>query len=411
MVVAHIGARRYYAIPRIFHEAGVLASFHTDIFLKSKLALTLLSGLDNMGFGMAGALKGRHHPGLVNAIVKDYKRFGLVYWWSSRRTLPNHRMELFTWGSRSFSKYVLKHGLSDANVIYAFQGAALEFFKTAGANTLKILDQNLVNYDFLDGLLKQERQLWKGWESEAGCGNEHHSPMIDRQHEEWIRADMIVVPSDFVAGSLKKASISNDKLNIIPYPTDLASHPYQRRSRRNGPLRVVFVGTVSLRKGIPYLLQAAAHLGPRLITLRVVGAIQVDSAKLRPYGDVAAFAGAVSKEAVKRELARADVLCLPSLGEGQALVTNEALASGLPVVCTPNTGSRVRDSVDGTIIPIRDLQALIKALERYAVDREYLCWQSEQAIKARHRLGYPAYRETLLSVVSSRFHALERATS
>jgi glycosyltransferase involved in cell wall biosynthesis len=62
-------------------------------------------------------------------------------------------------------------------------------------------------------------------------------------------------------------------------------------------------------------------------------------------------------------MARANVFAFPSLDEGSALVTYEAMAAGLPVITTPNAGSLVRDSLDGYIIPIRDSEALTERLE------------------------------------------------
>src|SRR6185503_19097558 len=70
------------------------------------------------------------------------------------------------------------------------------------------------------------------------------------------------------------------------------------------------------------------------------------------------FLGRVPRAGMVSEFARADVLVLPSLAEGSAEVTYEALACGVPVITTPEAGSVVRDGVEGRIVPSRDPEAL-----------------------------------------------------
>ena len=65
---------------------------------------------------------------------------------------------------------------------------------------------------------------------------------------------------------------------------------------------------------------------------------------------------------MKELYAWANVFVLPSICEGSAMVTYEALSWGLPIITTYNTGSIVRDNIDGFIVPIRDSQAIANKL-------------------------------------------------
>jgi glycosyltransferase involved in cell wall biosynthesis len=76
----------------------------------------------------------------------------------------------------------------------------------------------------------------------------------------------------------------------------------------------------------------------------------------------------VTRQEVRRHYQWADVFVFPSLCEGSAMVTYEALAAGLPVITTPNAGSVVRDGVDGFIVPIRDAEAIAAKLDLLARD-------------------------------------------
>jgi glycosyltransferase involved in cell wall biosynthesis len=73
--------------------------------------------------------------------------------------------------------------------------------------------------------------------------------------------------------------------------------------------------------------------------------------------------GPVPRSEVGEHFRWADVLVLPSLCEGSATAVYEALGAGLPVICTPNTGSVVRDGVDGFVVPIRDSDAIADRLD------------------------------------------------
>ena len=128
-------------------------------------------------------------------------------------------------------------------------------------------------------------------------------------------------------------------------------------------LRLLFVGHIGQRKGIRYLLEAVRRLGPD-VSLTLVGRVVCDPAALAPFRDVFRHVPHVPFHEVHTLFQDADVFVYPSLHEGSAFATYEALASGLPVITTPNAGSVVRHGEDGLIVPIRDVDALIAAIAR-----------------------------------------------
>ena len=96
-----------------------------------------------------------------------------------------------------------------------------------------------------------------------------------------------------------------------------------------------------------------------------------------------------------------DVFLLPSICEGSATVIYEALAAGLPVICTPNAGSVVRDGVDGFIVPIRDPDAIMEKLEQLATNAQLLAQMSENARRRAGEYSIDAYGERLKEVLLS----------
>ena len=100
-------------------------------------------------------------------------------------------------------------------------------------------------------------------------------------------------------------------------------------------------------------------------------------------------------------MAEADVFVFPSLFEGSAVVTYEALACGLPSVVTPNAGSVVRDGVEGFVVPPRDVEALAGRMERLGLDPDL---RAEMAARARVRaleFDWPRYHSALIEALGA----------
>jgi glycosyltransferase involved in cell wall biosynthesis len=130
-----------------------------------------------------------------------------------------------------------------------------------------------------------------------------------------------------------------------------------------------------------------------------VGGIRLARERLEPYAEVARFEGAVPRSRMRELFAWADVFVLPSLCEGSATATYEALAAGLPVVATPNTGSAVRDGVEGYLVPIRAPEAIAERLDRLANDRGLLAEIDKAARRRAEAFSAERYAERLLGVI------------
>ncbi|HEY9346513.1 MAG TPA: glycosyltransferase family 4 protein, partial [Inquilinus sp.] len=133
-----------------------------------------------------------------------------------------------------------------------------------------------------------------------------------------------------------------------------------------------------LRKGTPYVLEAARRMRG-LADFRMVGRGAVPSAACAGLDGVVQFTGPIPRLEIIAQYAWADVFLLPSVCEGSATVTYEALAAGLPVITTPNTGSVVRDGTDGFVVPIRDVDAIVQSLHLLRADRARLSEMSHNA--------------------------------
>ncbi len=228
---------------------------------------------------------------------------------------------------------------------------------------LFICDRGSTHQRFQETIVAEEYELW-------GV-RRPSSDIRDTVREEAIyaQADAITVPSQAAARSFAAMGVPPAKVHVIPYGVRLESFRVTG-DPPPGEFNVLFAGSASLRKGVPYLLQGfAAFRHPRK-HLRIAGGVQADLRAVldRLPQDQVEFLGPIPKAKLIEHMNRSHVLVLPSIEEGFGLVIPEAMACGCPVICSSNTGGgdMLTDGVDGFIIPIRDPAALTDRLTRLA---------------------------------------------
>jgi glycosyltransferase involved in cell wall biosynthesis len=308
-------------------------------------------------------------PGRITA----FTRFALEYKWRCRRAGDASELTAaWLWGGRRFCELILKHDLKDADAVYAFNSAALELLRAAremGHTT--ILDQTIAPRSVERRMLEEERAHWPGWELEPQQ-DEYLDQYCAREREEWKSADLILCGSEFVKDGIAECGGPVERCAVVPFGAD-AAFTVQARPPHDGPLRVLTVGSVCLRKGAPYVLEAARRT-QGIATYRMVGPIEVTpraQADLRQHVELT---GAVPRSEIIEHYRWADVFLLPSLCEGSPNAIYEALATGLPVICSPNAGSVVRDGANGYIVPVRSTQGICERVD--------LLWQDRAAFRA-----------------------------
>jgi glycosyltransferase involved in cell wall biosynthesis len=165
------------------------------------------------------------------------------------------------------------------------------------------------------------------------------------------------------------------------------------------PLRVLYVGAMSQRKGISYLLRAM-ELVDGIAELSLIGRLGHPSSELAAALNRHTWTPTLPHGQVLEAMRNADVLVLPTLFEGRALVVLEALSQGVAVITTPNSGAEdvVLDGETGFIVPIRSAEAIAEKLTRLAEDRSLLGAMREKARKVAEDCTWERYRTQLVGV-------------
>jgi glycosyltransferase involved in cell wall biosynthesis len=289
----------------------------------------------------------------------------------------------------SFDEWTLRR-IPPCDAFIAISGAGLKTGRLVQQRGGKfICDRGSSHQRYQEQIVSDEYRRW-----------DVHLPVSDirdtlREEQIYEQADAISVPSRFAARSFIESGIPAEKLRVIPYGVRL-----ERFTRTGEPpadrFEVLFAGSVCLRKGVPYLLEAFARLRHPAKRLRVAGSLHPDLKSVldRLPRENVEFLGSVKQETLAQLMSTSHVMVLPSIEEGLALVQAQALACGCPVLCSTNTGGEdlFTDSVEGFIVPIRDITALTEKMQQLADDPALQSRMSEAALlRVRSLGGWEAY--------------------
>jgi len=400
--VAMLGARLHYAVPKLLYRERMLGRFFTDTFLPpSSLLHQALAAADRIvRSDFLHRWLQRTDSELNGATIRTFHAFGIRYALAcSRASGLQERSRLYLENAREFNRRIIEHGLSSCRAVYVLDCAGAELMVHARmAGRRLLLEQTIAPKPLVTQILKEETERWPGWE--PGTCPRSLEILNERERQEWELADMILSPSHFVLDALAKMGVPSRKCRLVPYAVSLERFPLPAaHTGHHRELRVLFVGAVELRKGAIYLLEALRRLRSTSIHTKLAGGIALENSRIRQYERWAEFLGPVSRGEMHDLYRWADVFVFPSICEGSAIVTYEALANGIPVITTPNAGSVVRDGIDGLIVPIRNVEALAAAMERLACEPGVLEHLRSNAASGRQRLGLECYQQRLRECV------------
>lgn len=392
----------HYAVPRILYAAGLLERLFTDMDSRAAGLRWLRWLPDAVTPRGLRRIAGRYPEGVPRERTTAFNGLGIGY--AVRRAMARSKGSLtavFLRTNREFCLRVCRQSWGDARAVFTFNCAGLEIMTLARDRGMRTVSEQTIAPAAVERrLLREEQEFHPGWES--AHDDRFADEYSQREQAEWALADSILCGSEFVREGILECGGPVERCVVVPYGVDgLAgrSNPTRHGPKLAGPLRVLTVGTVSLRKGAPYVLDAARRMRGNAV-FRMVGPSILSPSAERELGSVVEWTGPVPRSEVAEHYAWADVFLLPSICEGSATVTYEALTYGLPVVCTPNTGSVVRDGEEGFVVPIRDSDALVKRLSTLEEDRRLLQQLGERASKLAADFTMGRYGERLLATLA-----------
>ena len=299
--------------------------------------------------------------------------------------------------SEILDKKVERH-IKSAKVLVALSSSGLRAGRKAKAHGgFYVCDRGSTHIAHQYDVLTQEYARW------AAPPPEFDARVIDKEIREYDEADLITVPSDFVRQTFIKRGVPASKMRLIPYGGRLDRFSPVARPNPDD-FTVLYVGRLSIRKGLPYLLEAFARLRHPRKRLILIGSKEpgMDGIMAQFPMERVEYLGAVPNNRLADFYSRADVMVLPSLEEGLAMVMGEALACGCPVIATHNSGaSDLFDSgSEGFIVDAGRWEPVHEALTALADDAPLRSAMREAAEKRITQIGgWDSYGEKWTGLV------------
>lgn len=286
--------------------------------------------------------------------------------------------------------------------VHAYEDGAREIFEAAAAlGVRRSYELPIAYWETSRRILTEEAARLPAWEPTLGATRDSAEKCARKTREAEL-ADVIVCPSAFVCDSLPAAW--RGKAVLAPFGSPPAAPPPADPPPPRppgGPLRVLFAGSLSQRKGLADLFAALRLLPRGLAELVLLGAPCAPPEFYRREYPEFTYLETRPHPEVLAAMRTCDVLCLPSLVEGRALVVQEAMSQGLPVIITPPTGAAdlVADGRNGFVVPVRAPAAIAEKLAWLAEHRAELPELGRAAQQAAARLTWTAYAAIVLAAV------------
>jgi glycosyltransferase involved in cell wall biosynthesis len=374
---SQLGAREHYAIPRALFRQGSLNHLLTDAWAPPGSSLAALP------LGLAE----RFHTDLTEARVRAWNAGLLAFELTARLkrlsgwpliVARNH------WFQRKVVAYLCNYEPRSNNqepIVFSYSYAAREIFRFAKSRRWKTVLGQIDPGPFEEEIVASEA------EREASLAPDWRRAPADywkSWREECDVADRIIVNSQWSFDALVRLGIPKEKLSIIPLAFEnkvpaILPKVYPRAFTATRPLRVLFLGQISLRKGIARLLDVARSFQSQPVEFLMVGPIQITIPEDLRSNRKIRWVGPVTRSNFRNYYDQSDVFILPTLSDGFALTQLEALAHRVPVIASRQCGEVVIDQVNGLLLEQPTAEAIEEALRSCLHNPDRLAQFSDNA--------------------------------
>ncbi len=347
-IVAQLGAREHYAIPRALQNAGEQVRLVTD-FWAPQSPLRWFSG----------RLRDRTHPGIPSEAVTAFSTSSLQFEAISRlRHLQGWPLieARNCWFDKRAAMFLDQICRGQPNgTLFAYSYAArrtLIAARRAGWRT--ILGQ--IDPGPVEWRLVQDRRARAGLPPEP----EPSSDYWDSWRRECELSDSIVVNSEWSRRALLEEAIPADRIHVVPLAYQGGVEECENANDNNAapgihftparPLRVLFLGQILVRKGVLEICDAMERLAEHPVLWTFVGGGEPRLLEQLERFPQARVLGQIGRRHAGKQYRTADIFLLPTHSDGFALTQLEAAAHGLPIIASQCCGEVVRHGVNGLLL-------------------------------------------------------------
>ena len=282
------------------------------------------------------------------------------------------------------------------DILVAWSGSAEKSFKKINLlkkNIIKILERGSTHISFQNKILEEEFKKLRIDKIPID------KRTIEKEIREYNLSDYIFVPSSFAKKTFIENGIDEKKIIKVPYGTNLDE--FYAEENISKQFTIISTGHISVRKGSLYLLEAFSELNLDDSKLLMVGNIEKDLFPfLKPFflNPNIIFQKHVNQKKLRSFYNNSNLFVTSSLEEGLAVVQIQAMACGLPLICTPNSGGEelIEEGKNGFICPIRDKDYLKNKIIYFYNNREKLKILGKNSnYKAKNYFSWDKYSQDI----------------
>lgn len=395
VICVHIGARAHYLIPKALQLKGYLSYLITDTWIASA-ALRL--GLAYSPVRLVKSFASRYSSAISSSAVK---RFSLKFL-AIEIMLRAKRLkgwDLIIARNNYFENIAEKiiRQLPATDTVLGISYTSLKVFKVASQrNQKKILFQ-------IDPGLKEEQIVADIVTRYGDVYTTYWEPAPASYWNAWRKecalADVIMANSLWSKDALIEEGIEEQKIKVVPLPFQVQNchldfkRQYPASFSKERPLRCLFLGTLTLRKGVHLVLEVASRLVNAPVEFILVGQNELDM-KLLDKPNVQ-YKGVASRADTDAYYQSSDVFLFPTLSDGFGLTQLEAMAWQLPVIASKHCGEVVVNQVNGLELDTCNADALEKALIKCLEQPQFLKKTASNCLETVKQFSLESFADSL----------------
>lgn len=409
MAVFHPGTQHSRLSALALQELDRLAFLATGLFdHPSSRARRLVESLPGiLARPLARELDRFSFPDLRPDLVRMMPRYELPERAAARMGARSLAARLDTALNRQFGRRVARMVAEEGpSIMWGYDGSSFSAFTDPRVrDRYKILDRTMADSRSWNEERERIAETHGDWL--AGGSPAWDAGRIDRDDIEFDAADTILCGSPFVMRTIRQYSPLpglDAKLELLPYCYDADLFDTEEEPMPvppDQPVRFLFVGQVSARKGVQHALEAIECLPPSSARLTLLGPLAVPEKLLARYRDRVDILGPVPRAQVAEIMRRHHALVFPSHNEGSALVLPEAMASGLAIIQTAAAG--LGASEESGFVLDRPAAVLVEqAMLALVEDRMLLQSMRKAARVEARRHNFAAYRSRIANLLAAK---------
>lgn len=386
VLIAHPGTQYSFQLVKQLEKSGLLYRFYTCLALTQNSRMARL--INYLFKGISKKISNRIIEDVPGSKIKTRQLLEYRTIYMMRNVLNPE--DLIYRRNRKFQQSIPDHAIKESDVVIGFDTSSwilAERCKLLGKKF--ILDVSIGHPISKEKIYEELSVLYPEWKEQIVPKKK---TFIDLECREMQIADMIIVPSEFVKLTLVENGVMPEKITVNPFGTVVDQFAWTSNKKRvDDKIVFLFLGSFSARKGLPLLLDAWKELNISNAELIVAGYGKIPDAIALPKN--VTNRGVIAKGERQALFDSAHVFLFPSFFEGLAQVQIEAMACGLPIVGTRNSGAQelVNDGVNGFVIDAGSKAQLMTAIKYFIDNPEKMNEMGKAAKKKAEQFSWDTY--------------------